>query len=211
MHHQDGLVLLPQLHEDVDDGLFRGSVHAGKRFIHQIDLRILRQRPRQKHTLLLTAGELTDLPVGIFPHPYFVECLFCHPPIFTARAFDPTEPSVAPHGHHFQRADRKVPTHRLALRHISDNAPHLRIRLAVDPHPTRRLGHQVHDRRNHRAFTGAIGSDDAYKLALRHIQIHIPQHRLAVIGDGHIMDLNRNARRIHTVEQLHRGGACHST
>ena len=48
----------------MDDGVFGDGVDGGEGLVHEIDLRVLHQSPRQEGALLLPAGELADLPVG---------------------------------------------------------------------------------------------------------------------------------------------------
>ena len=57
-----------QLAQQVDDRALGGRIDAGERLVHEVELGVLRQRPRQEHALLLPAGELADLPVGVVGH-----------------------------------------------------------------------------------------------------------------------------------------------
>ena len=41
--------------QDLDDGALRRGIHAGERFVHEVELGLLRQRPREEDTLLLAA------------------------------------------------------------------------------------------------------------------------------------------------------------
>ena len=56
-----------------DDGPLGGGVHALERLVHEVDLGILHQRPGQEDALLLPAGKLADLPVGVVGHAHLVQ------------------------------------------------------------------------------------------------------------------------------------------
>ena len=72
----------------------RFVVHSGERLVCQVEVRVLGQRPGQKHPLLLAAGELADLAVGEVRYADFLQAphgllalLFTGPP-------QPPEPAV---------------------------------------------------------------------------------------------------------------------
>ena len=55
-HHDDGLAFFQQALEDLEDVVGRDRVQAAGRFIRHDDGRVVGQRPRDRHTLLLSAG-----------------------------------------------------------------------------------------------------------------------------------------------------------
>src|SRR3546814_8744389 len=56
-----------------DLGGLGGGVDAGERLVHEVQVGFLGQRPGQEHPLLLSAGELADLPAGEVRHADLVE------------------------------------------------------------------------------------------------------------------------------------------
>ena len=70
MDDDHGLAGGAQFLEQFDDGAFGGGVHALERFVHEVDLGVLHQRAGQEGALLLAAGELADLAVGVILHAH---------------------------------------------------------------------------------------------------------------------------------------------
>ena len=97
--------------EQLDDDPFRPRVHAAKRFVHQVEVRLLGQGPGQKGPLLLAAGELTDLPIDELGHAHLLQRLHGNPAVRSPRAPEPSQVAVAPHQHHVADRGGKVPVH----------------------------------------------------------------------------------------------------
>src|SRR3546814_2197702 len=64
MHADDGAALGVECPQHLQDGALGRGVDAGERLVHEIEPRLLGQRPCQEDPLLLTAGELPDLSSG---------------------------------------------------------------------------------------------------------------------------------------------------
>ena len=75
MHDDDCFSFGSELLQECDDCAFCRRVNTLKRFIHQIDGGILHERAGEKDALLLSTGELADLPVGVCLHPHFLQCV----------------------------------------------------------------------------------------------------------------------------------------
>src|SRR5690625_6358570 len=73
MHHYQGFTGFSQFFQNIDNGYFCGGIDPLKWFIHEINRGILYQSTRQKHPLLLTTAQLTDLPVFKGQHAYFFQ------------------------------------------------------------------------------------------------------------------------------------------
>ena len=56
MDRQDGLALALEVVQDFNDRFLGSRVDRGERFIHEVELRVLGQGPREEHTLLLPPG-----------------------------------------------------------------------------------------------------------------------------------------------------------
>ena len=54
--------LAPQFPQQLDDGPLGGRIDSRKGFVHQIEVGLLDQRPCEENPLLLSPGELADLP-----------------------------------------------------------------------------------------------------------------------------------------------------
>ena len=189
MHGDDRLPLLPQLTEQLEDDLLGGGIHAGHRLIHEVDFGLLGESPGQKHPLLLPAGELADLPPLELREAHFLQALPGPFPLAMPRPPKPAQPAVRPHQHHVQHADRKIPIHALTLRHIADLLPLRGDRLPQDPHGAAGHGQQTQHGFDQRALPRSIGPHDRRQLRLLHDEVHIPQHRLALVGDGDVVDV----------------------
>ncbi|MNW58991.1 hypothetical protein D3C74_368860 [compost metagenome] len=95
-------------------------------------MRILRQRPGQKHPLLLTARQLTDLTTGILRHSYLGQTFHGDLPLIRPRAAEPTKLAITPHHHHIQRMGWEIPIDRFTLGHISDQLALFPVGAAID-------------------------------------------------------------------------------
>ena len=107
-----------------------------------------------------------------------------------ARAAEPAQRPIAAHHHHVEHVGREVPIHAAALRHIAHLPALLGIGPAVDPHLPGRDRSQAQDGLHQRRLPRAVRADHRHQHPARHVQVHIPQHRLVVIGDGQVGDFN---------------------
>ena len=90
----------------------------------------------------------------------------------------------------------KSHVYRFPLRHVTHQMPLPRIRLTVDLHFAASQRNQAQHRLDERALAGAVGADNADQLALGRDQVNVPQHRLAVVGHGHIVDFKRRSGHV---------------
>ena len=58
-----GFALVLHVTKQLQNGIFRRRIHADKRLVHQVDVRLLSEGTGDKNTLLLTSGELRNLAV----------------------------------------------------------------------------------------------------------------------------------------------------
>src|SRR3546814_10356396 len=109
--------------QNLQEGALGRGVDAGERLVHEIEPRLLGQRPCQEDPLLLTAGELPDLSSGKVGESDLVEAghrrLAVPPPDRPA----PADGAVAAHQHHVSGRHREVPIDTAAMRHIADHPP----------------------------------------------------------------------------------------
>src|SRR5262249_50348463 len=181
MDDEHRLALVTQLLQQEEDRALGGGVHAGHRLIHKVDVRLLRQRPRQEGPLLLPAGELADLPVRQVADADLAQTLPCPGALLPAGTPEPAEPAVGPHQHDIEHTDREVPVNAFALRDVADTAPLLGDWPAEQAHLATGGRHQAEDRLEQRALAGAVGTDDTHQSRLGQRQIDVPQDRPAVI------------------------------
>ena len=182
MYHDDGLSLPFQALEQLDDDPFRPRVHAAKRFVHQVEVRLLGQGPGQEGPLLLAAGELADLPIGELGHTHLLQRLHGDPAVRSPRAPEPSQVAVAPHQHHVADRGRKIPVHAAALRHVGDP-------LRVDADLARHGPHQLQHGLDQGALARSVGADDRGQAPPGNVEVHVPEHRLDIVGDGQVLDL----------------------
>src|SRR5690625_3608740 len=118
MHHYQGFTGFSQFFQNIDNGYFCGGIDPLKWFIHEINRGILYQSTRQKHPLLLTTAQLTDLPVFKGQHAYFFQCFCSLLSLFGSRTTDPSQFSISSHQYHIDHRRRKIPVYTFFLRHI---------------------------------------------------------------------------------------------
>ena len=196
VHHEHALALAAQALQQVDDGALGGRIHPRKRLIHEVDLRILGQRPGQEQPLLLAPGQLRDLPPGIVGHPHQVHRSAGRRARGAAHGAQPAQRPVQAHSHQVEGAHRVVPVDALALRHVSHEPPLLAVGLAVDAHRAGHPRHQIEHALEQGALAGAVGTDDAGDHAVGGRQVDVPQHRPPAVGDGQVAHHQRAGRGI---------------
>src|SRR5258706_11425336 len=134
VNDDDGAALPSQFAKDSNDRLFGHGVDAWERLVHEIDLRVLDQRPRQEHALLLAAGKLTDLPIAICLHLDLAQSGKRRLTLARSRAAEPAEAAVGSHRHHIENRGGEVPIHGATLRNITHQLSLLFVRSTEDPH-----------------------------------------------------------------------------
>src|SRR3546814_18926733 len=98
-----------------DTTLFR-SVHEGQ-------VGFLGQRPGQEHPLLLSAGELADLPAGEVRHADLVETGQRRRAVPPGDRPQPAQHAVAAHGDDLLDGNREIPVDAAAIRDVADPPP----------------------------------------------------------------------------------------
>ncbi len=206
MHDHHRLARGAQVAQEVDDGALGHGVHALERLVHEVDARLLHQRARQEHPLLLAARQLADLAVAEVRHVHLGEGREGVFALGAARPAQPAELAVAPHHHDVQHGGGEVPVDAAALRHVPDQAPLLPVGTAVDQHLARGRLDQPHDRLHQGGLAGAVRADDRHQDAGRDAQVHVPQHRPVAVGHGQVGDLD-GAGAVRAVRPAGRAGA----
>ena len=142
----------------------------------------LRQRPREKHPLLLTAGKISDLPVGEGKHLYLFKAFARDFPVLLRRALRQPKPAIASHQHHIHHVDGKIPIHRFALRNIPYAVTALPKGPAENLHPAAGKRQQSHDGLDEGGLARPIRTDDAHEASPRHREIDTVEHGPLMIG-----------------------------
>ena len=91
MHADDRLAARAQFAQHLDDGAFGRGIHAGERFVHQVQIRVLRERTGEEDALLLAAGKLADLPGGVVGQTHLGERRAGLLPLFAASRADTSQ------------------------------------------------------------------------------------------------------------------------
>src|SRR5262249_35602792 len=95
--------------------------------------------------------------------------------------------AVRPHHRDIEHADREVPVHALALRHIPDAPAHFSDGLAQHSHLARGCRHQPEDGLEQRALAGPISPDNPHKGRPLDDEVHVPQHWPALVRHRQVM------------------------
>src|SRR5215213_8854168 len=127
MNTDHGLATRAKFLQEVNNRSLGSRVHARERLVHEIELGVLGQGAGQKDSLLLTAAELADLPVGEIGHSHLLKATVRKLAIGLARPTDPTQSAVAAHQDDIKGVRREIPVDTPSLRHIPDSLPVLPI------------------------------------------------------------------------------------
>src|SRR5262245_28368035 len=98
MDDHAGLAIIAQRAQNSDDRRLGGGINARERLIHEIEVRLLGQCAGEKNTLLLTAGELTDLAMSQVGHPNATQALQGRRLVGSPDAPEPANATISPHG-----------------------------------------------------------------------------------------------------------------
>ena len=170
------------LHLDAGD-----LVERAERLVHQQDLRILRERARDRDALLHAAGELGRIPVAVAGEPDERQELGRLAP---ARGGVEAAAARA----ELDVADRGEPgKERLPLEHDALAAPGPGDRRAVDEHLARARLHQPGDDVEERRLAAAAAADQGDELVLGDREVDAVQHRRA--GGRRVVALRDRAQR----------------
>ena len=210
MHGDDGAFLFLQVDEFVHDDALRRLIDARKRFVHDIELRILRERTCDKDTLLLSARQLRDLAVGEVRHLHLFEGVHRSCVILFAGAAYESEMGVAPHEYDIKDGRREVPVHRATLRHVGNLLVDGRERLAPEAHRTRDGLQQTEDALEEGRFSRAVRSHDRAAHTRRDIEVDVPEHRRFAVCHCEIFDVDHAADAFHFESFLYGLVCCHA-
>ena len=188
---QDGNAhLLIDVNEVLHHLLGGHRVEGGDRLVRQNDVGALGQRPRQRHALLLAAGELVGAHIRLIENAHLVQRLErLELVLFAERA-----QQHAPEGHIRHAGGEHILDHSRArdqierLEHHADAPAELPQRLAGQGahiravHRQRAGGDPVHTvhRPQQRGLAGAGAADDGDKFAVPNGQVHIVKAHGAV-------------------------------
>ena len=171
-------------HQPQPIGLMRG-IEVGQRLVHQQHLRLHRQRPRQQHTLALTARELAQWLAGPVPRLGVAQGLFHDGMILRTRRAQPPLVRQATQHHHV--VGRQIVRARIHARPALPQPRHGLRPLAVAPaRPV--LAQQAHRARvrqqarhaaQQRRFARPIRANHRPPLPLRDAEMEIVQDRRA--------------------------------
>ena len=100
--------------------ILRSFVEAGKRFIEQKNVGLLRERPREKGALLLPTGKRADLPRGQIGQLHRAQGEIDSRGVRFAETAPLADAHVTAHLHHPAHGDGKIPVDHAALRQIGD-------------------------------------------------------------------------------------------
>ena len=139
--------------------------------------------------MLLAAGEVGNLSVGVRQHLHLFKALPGNLAVFLPRPLKQAKMPVAPHKYNIHDAHRKIPIYRFTLRHIAHTAEIILYRLAKDLDPAAAHRQQSHGRLDQGGFSCAVGANNPDKLPSRNLNIHPPQHRPLMIGNREVMNL----------------------
>ena len=132
MHHDNRFTIRSEFLQEIYNCAFGGSINALKGFIHQVNCRILNECTCEKNTLLLSTGELTDLPSRIAFHTNLLQCAHCQFPLLLSRSPYPSKRAVASHHDDIQNIRRKIPINGASLWDIADNPTLCLIRFVIN-------------------------------------------------------------------------------
>ena len=173
MDGHDRLAARAELAQKLDDRAL-GDVDALERLVHEVELRVLDERPRQEHALLLPARELGDL-ASERVHLDAPERVEGRRAVDAARTPQPAEVPVAAHQHDVEHVGREVPVDGAALRHVPDAAAVRVVRAAEDERPPRGGLDEAEDRADERRLARAVRADDRGQRALRDLDVDVPE------------------------------------
>jgi len=131
MHHHDRPPFVAQSAQDVDDLAFAARIHPLERLVQNEQIRLLDQGAGQKHSLLLAARELADLPRGEVRHAHHLHRAACLEAFGTPGPPEPAEFTVSAHQHDIFDGGREVGIDPATI-NFYDNVDALLADLAVD-------------------------------------------------------------------------------
>ncbi|MDF3042397.1 MAG: hypothetical protein K0Q71_5103 [Thermomicrobiales bacterium] len=163
-HHGHSLAV--QLGEQVQDVVAGLDVDTGGGLVENEEVRLANQRARQEHPLLLSAGEVTNLPPAQAGQSQPLQDDRGSTAILPAGPGQWTHAAYAPHHHDVLDRDREGPVDRFDLGYVADSLGRTtrRDRDAIDENPARDPRQAAEDRLEQRRLPGAAGTDQSHEL-----------------------------------------------
>ena len=183
MGHQDGgdPGVCQQPRDQFAHGRAQAGVECGKRLIEQHQARLLRQCPRQSHTLLLAAGKLVGPTIGHAGIQCDAVHQFSNSLLFLRTLDRQAETDVGGDGHvREQGAVLRDITYLALVRRDFVGVVHQRLAVECQATPVRKLETGDHAQQGGFARTGR--PDDHRAAARRHRQADVFQGALRAIG-----------------------------
>src|SRR5581483_155489 len=185
----DGLALVAQRPEQVQQQCLGGRVHARERLVEQQHRAALRQRARQEDALLLAAGQLADLGAPLVGHSQPLERGERHLAVAPARAAEQPQVRLAPEQHHLLDRDREAPVDLAALRRVGDARPRRAVEgPAVERDGAAQARHEAKHRLEQRALARAVRPEQPDDLAAGARQRGVVERDPPVVGDRQVLD-----------------------
>src|SRR5581483_12169363 len=149
--------------------------------------RLRNQSSRQEDTLLLPAGQFTDVALAELGNAQpFHDCL-CQCALGPARPGPYPRPLSPTHQHRLFDVQWEIPVHRLHLRHIADSSRRaISHDLAAHAHAPARRSVQPQNRLEQSSFARAAWPQHPGKLPLVQVQVNILKHGCRAVATRHI-------------------------
>lgn len=112
--------LFVQVLHQFDDVVLRRNIESGRRLVQQEDFRLLRQCPRNEHSLLLASGQVSQRGVLMIIHGHMGQRVHRDFPILDPRASKQAQRAVTAHHHGFEDRHREIAIDDAFLRQIAD-------------------------------------------------------------------------------------------
>lgn len=118
MNDQQRLSPISQLVQQRHDGSLGNGIDALERFIKYVNIRVLYKSTGEECSLLLTSGELSDLPIREITEADFGEGKSRILAFPTARPSEPAESAIGTHENDIKDAGWELPIDTAALRNV---------------------------------------------------------------------------------------------
>src|SRR5690625_586339 len=195
----DGLAAGAQVPQDAHDRPLRHRVDAGEGLVEEVDVGVLHQGAGQEDPLLLAAGELAYLPVGVLLHRDRAECLPSRLVLLASGPPDPAQVPVETHGDHVNRGGGEIPVDRSALGNVTHPVAHLPVGPAMDVDVTGAVTHEAKDGLDECLLARPVRTHDRRNHAGGHVQVDAPQDPLLAVAHGEVLHVNRQRRLVPVV------------
>ena len=167
------------------------TVQAGKRLVEQVNVGALRDGPREKSALLLSAAQGADLPAGQVSQVRGVQG-----GVDRGRVLGAEAPPAAQGGENApsppspRTVSGKIPVHEAALRQIGDGLIGTRraVLVGVEDDAAGLERCEPRDGFEQRRFARAVRPEQADAAAAVQLQVDVVQCRHAAVGDGEVFD-----------------------